>query len=85
MTPKNDERAALEERAQKFIESEHFVLVDIDLADFAESEVLLATNEQRELLAQWMIANSFGTGHGDTLEDLLGELSWQVKELRKES
>jgi hypothetical protein len=32
--------------------------------------------EARERLAAWMIENSFATGHGDTLEDLLGELTW---------
>ena len=37
---------------------------------------------QRELLAAWMIENGFSTGHGDTLQDLLRELTWQVKELR---
>lgn len=35
-----------------------------------------------ERLAQWMIANSFATGHGDTFEELLSELEWQVRELR---
>lgn len=37
---------------------------------------------QREKLAKWMIANSFATGHGDSFDDLLRELSWQVKEFR---
>jgi hypothetical protein len=36
-------------------------------------------------LANWMIANSFTTGHGDTMEDLLRELSWQIEELRLQS
>ena len=35
----------------------------------------------RELVASWMINNGFATGHGDTLEDLLKELTWQVKEI----
>ena len=35
-----------------------------------------------ERLAQWMIANSFATGHGDTFEELLSELEWQVREIR---
>jgi hypothetical protein len=26
-----------------------------------------------------MIREGFSTGHGDSLEDLLGELSWQIK------
>ncbi len=37
----------------------------------------------RELLAAWMIQNSFATGHGDTVEDLLKELDWQVKESKQ--
>jgi hypothetical protein len=36
----------------------------------------------RERVAQWMIDNGFATGHGDSLEDLLRELQWQVTELR---
>ena len=38
--------------------------------------------ERRELVAAWMTENGFATGHGDTLADLLRELTWQVKELR---
>ena len=37
---------------------------------------------EREKLATWMIENGFATGHGDTFDDLLKELAWQVKELR---
>ena len=33
-------------------------------------------------LVRWMLANSFATGHGDTMADLLSELKWQVDELR---
>lgn len=40
---------------------------------------------QRELLARWMIERGFSTGHGDTTEDLLSELAWQVAELRRPS
>jgi hypothetical protein len=35
-----------------------------------------------EQLAAWMIANGFATGHGETMEDLLRHLTWQVEELR---
>jgi len=38
-----------------------------------------------EQLAQWMIAHSFATGHGDTFEDLLKELAWQIEELRQKA
>lgn len=40
----------------------------------------LASHDQKEPLAAWMIANSFATGHGDTVEDLLKELKWQIEE-----
>jgi hypothetical protein len=32
----------------------------------------------KEKLAQWMIQRGYATGHGDTLEDLLQELDWQI-------
>ena len=37
----------------------------------------------RERLAEWMIARGFATGHGDTLDALLAELSWQIEEVRQ--
>ena len=40
-------------------------------------------NEEREKLAQWMLSMAFATGHGDTMEDLLKELTWQVDKLRE--
>jgi hypothetical protein len=35
-----------------------------------------------ESLAAWMLSHGFATGHGDTFEDLLDELDWQIAELR---
>ena len=35
-----------------------------------------------EKLARWMIYHGFATGHGDTTEDLLHELTWQLNEIR---
>ena len=34
----------------------------------------------KEKLAQWMMAKGYATGHGDTIEDLLQELDWQIVE-----
>ena len=31
-------------------------------------------------LADWMMANGYATGEGDTMEDLLAELKWQIQE-----
>jgi hypothetical protein len=41
-----------------------------------------AVETQKNKLAAWMISHSFSTGHGDTQEDLLKELGWQVEMLR---
>jgi len=38
--------------------------------------------EDKETLAHWMIEHGFATGHGDTIEDLLYELGWQIQEIR---
>jgi hypothetical protein len=38
---------------------------------------------QREKLAGIMISHSFATGHGDTIEDLLKELDWQLSRMRE--
>jgi hypothetical protein len=39
----------------------------------------------RETVAEWMIERDYATGHGDTTEDLLKELEWQVKEREREA
>lgn len=35
---------------------------------------------EKEILAHWMIRHEYATGHGDTIEDLLEELKWQIAE-----
>lgn len=40
----------------------------------------LVAAAERNKLAQWMIDRGYATGHGDTVEDLLQELEWQVKD-----
>ena len=40
----------------------------------------LVAAAERNKLAAWMIKHSFATGHGDTVEDLLKELEWQIEE-----
>lgn len=39
-----------------------------------------AREAEREKVAQWMMQRGYATGHGDTTEDLLAELDWQIKE-----
>ena len=46
----------------------------------ALTEIETRSHDDRELLAIWMIENSYATGHGDTFADLLAELTWQHAE-----
>ena len=40
----------------------------------------LVAAHEREKVAGWMVERSYATGHGDTIEDLLKELDWQIRE-----
>jgi len=40
----------------------------------------LVAAAERNKLAAWMMAQGYATGHGDTTEDLLKELEWQITE-----
>ena len=53
-----------------------------DRADALEALATLQreADEARESLARWMLENSFATGHGDTIFDLLSELKFQLEE-----
>ncbi len=44
----------------------------------------LAAAAERNKVVQWMIARSYATGHGDTIEDLLKELAQSVREEERE-
>jgi hypothetical protein len=55
--------------------------IDEDLERFA---ALVAATE-REKVAAWMMARGYATGHGNTIEDLLQELDWQIREQERES
>jgi hypothetical protein len=39
-----------------------------------------AAGAAEERVADWMMQRSYATGHGDTVESLLGELEWQAIE-----
>lgn len=51
----------------------------VGLEGFARFAALVAAAE-RNKLAQWMMARGYATGHGDSIEDLLKELEWQIAE-----
>ena len=45
----------------------------------------LVADAEREKLAAWMMRQGYATGHGDTVEDLLKELEWQIAEREREA
>ena len=50
-----------------------------------ERFAVLVAAAERNKLAAWMIQRGYATGHGDTIEDLLVELEWQVRESEREA
>ena len=54
---------------------------DVGLERFSK----LVAAAERNKVAQWMIDRGYATGHGDTVEDLLNELDWQVREQEREA
>ena len=48
--------------------------------DAFERFAALVAAAERNKLAAWMIKRGYATGHGDTVEDLLKELEWQIDE-----
>jgi hypothetical protein len=46
----------------------------------AERFAALVAAAEREKVARWMMERGYSTGHGDTTEDLLQELDWQIAE-----
>ena len=54
-------------------------------AEELERFAALVAAAEREKVAAWMRSKSYATGHGDTIEDLLKELEWQVAEREREA
>lgn len=40
---------------------------------------------ERENVSKWVIDRGYATGHGDTIEGLLKELEWQIRESEREA
>ncbi len=57
---------------------------EADLYEGSDDQVIrfayLVAAAEREKLAKWMMQRGYATGHGDTTEDLLQELGWQIAE-----
>ena len=59
---------------------DHMTWVERDLAPVFERFAALVAAAERNKLAAWMMRQGYATGHGDTVEDLLKELEWQIEE-----
>ena len=57
----------------------------LDANEFIYKLVNWAVDIEREKVAKWMMGQGYATGHGDTIEDLLKELEWQVAEREREA
>lgn len=56
-----------------------------ELGNELERFAALVVASECEKVAVWMIQRGYATGHGDTVEDLLAELEWQVRESEREA
>jgi hypothetical protein len=61
-----------------------FVGFDGDNGSLRRFAALVAAAE-REKVARWQMGSGYSTGHGETIEDLLVELEWQVRESEREA
>jgi 2-oxo-4-hydroxy-4-carboxy--5-ureidoimidazoline (OHCU) decarboxylase len=59
-------------------------LAHLTIEELERFAALVAAAE-RNKLAAWMIERGYATGHGDTVEDLLKELEWQIAEREREA
>jgi len=57
-----------------------FLAPQWDLTEELKCFAALVAAAEREMVAQWMTRLGYATGHGDTIEDLLKELEWQIRE-----
>jgi hypothetical protein len=80
MEPNDDEWSAL--RDKRFAE-----LVEDAQAKRMHAEGMVTVGHMRQQIAaernkvaSWMMTMGYATGHGDTTEDLLDELDWQITE-----
>ena len=54
-------------------------LAHLTIEELERFAALVAAAE-RNKLAAWMMRQGYATGHGDTTEDLLKEIDWQIAE-----
>ena len=74
-------RMAREAGCKPFRSPEHWDDVQVFATpDVLERFAALVAAAERNKLAAWMMRQGYATGHGDTVENLLKELEWQIDE-----
>ena len=61
------------------VDWQHADVAEIKAKRYEHFASLVAAAE-RNKLAAWIMSQGYATGHGDTTEDLLRELEWQIEE-----
>ena len=56
-----------------------------DLYPRLERFAALVAAAKREKVVRWMMERGYATGHGDSTEDLLTELDWQIREQERKA
>ena len=64
---------------------DHMTWVERDLYPIFERFAALVAAAEREKVAAWMVSHLYATGHGDTTEDMLEELEWQIAERERKA
>jgi hypothetical protein len=76
-------RIVTDANGRKYITTEPLPakIIDYEAAYYAlQKKIGFDRADERNKLATWMIAKGYATGHGDSIEDLLQELDWQIAE-----
>ena len=82
------EQIVTDANGRKYITTEPLPakIIDYEAAYYAlQKKIGFDRADERNKLAAWMIAKGYATGHGDTIEDLLQELEWQIRESEREA
>jgi len=76
-----DEASPAVDAIRDFAKMRGLSLDDAKVQDWNNtSPAALTQADERNKLASWMMARGYATGHGDSIEDLLQELDWQIAE-----
>ena len=58
---------------------------DVNPYAILQNARIIEARPEQEKVASWRQAQGYATGHGDTIEGLLKELEWQVRESEREA